>query len=73
MLSFDCCVHLDQATDVRNFHVNWDGCSFIYPLQVRSVTAFTWPDLTEPSIGVWVTTGYKGELLEQRPFVQFYN
>jgi len=64
---------INKATDVKNFQVNWNGASFIYPLPGRSVTTFTWPDSPDPHVAVWVTTGDKEKLFEQRPSVQFYN
>ncbi|MBN1765319.1 MAG: carbohydrate binding domain-containing protein [Sedimentisphaerales bacterium] len=62
---------LNRATDARNFQVNWNGSSFIYPVPGRSVTTFTWPDQQDPTVDVWVTTGDKRKLLEQENSIQF--
>ena len=64
---------VNEATDARNFQMNWNGESLIYPVPGRSVTTFTWPDQPSPTVEVWVTTGDQTKLLSQEADVVFSN
>ncbi|MBC8378382.1 MAG: hypothetical protein H8E62_04325 [Planctomycetes bacterium] len=62
---------VNEATDIRNIQINWNGDSLIYPVSPRSVTTFTWPDQPGPTVEVWTTTGDMAKQLAQQPAVQF--
>lgn len=64
---------INEATGVRNYEVDWNGQSFLYPVAGRSVTTFKWPNETDAVVEVWVTTGDQSELIEQRASIGFHD
>lgn len=62
---------INEATDVRNFQIDWNGESLLYPLASRSVTSFVWPDQADAIVEVWVTTGDQTKLLSREPDIHF--
>ena len=62
---------LNEASDTRNFQIDWNGQSLIYPLEGRSLTSFVWPDQPNADVQVWVTTGDQAKLLTREPDIQF--
>ena len=62
---------VNEATDIRNIQIDWNGDSLIYPIPARSVTTFTWPDQPGPPVEIWTTTGDQAKKLAQQPSVQF--
>jgi len=64
---------INQATDVRNYKIEWNGQLLIYPLPSRSITTFKWPNQVDAAVEVWITTGDQSKLIEQQPDTQFHN
>lgn len=59
-------IALNPNTFRQNVEFKWKGQSFIYGLPRRSVTTFRWPDETNATVEVWVTTADQTKLLERQ-------
>ncbi len=62
---------LNPNTFRQNVELKWKGQSFIYGLPSRSVTTFKWPNKTNASVEVWMTTADQTKLLDRQPAIDF--
>jgi glucosylceramidase len=64
-------ITLNENTGSRDFRMEWNGQAFSTTLPGRSVTTFKWPNQTNATVGVWMTTADKSKLLAQQANLQF--
>jgi hypothetical protein len=64
-------IALNENVGLRDFRMEWNGQAFSTTLPGRSVTTFKWPNQTNATVEVWMTTTDKSKLLAQQENLQF--
>ncbi|MCE5339967.1 MAG: hypothetical protein LLF92_02395 [Planctomycetaceae bacterium] len=67
------CMAVNTDTSAHNLKIVWNGQYLIYTLPAKSVATFIWPNQSNASVQVWMTTGDETKLLAEQTPVQFHN